>query len=110
MRIEGLGNRIGEASARVIFGPRITGSVELVRRDMHERDFWHILVKTDEGSLKHVTLRNTGFAVTDDGLSRVEIDYKRGQRLDIRIRGTGLIQDPLGKVERDPFNLKGAST
>lgn len=98
--------RLGEAVARVVFGPKIEGTVELVLRDPHNRNYWHILVETTGGQKRHFTLY--GAAVTyapEEGFGTEGMPYVRGQHFEARIRGVGLIIAPWSKIERDPFNL-----
>lgn len=106
-------NKLVEFVNNVILGPETKGVVEAIKRDSHDPDYWHTLVRTDEGELKHFTSSSRMMIVTKDGtIRRKYVDMsmypKIGDRFNIRTRGAGIIHTPRCKIEKDPFNLQGS--
>lgn len=106
------GQLIGRGILRAVFGPEVRGYVEQLRRDINDPLTYHVLVRTDEGRLRHFThseaISSSNLTIN---LETGEIDFnkmdeKRGQRWEVRTRGTGVFLLPGSIIERDPFNLK----
>ena len=103
--------RVGEAITRAVFGPKVEGIVKLVLRDPHNRNYWHVLVETTGGKNRHFTLPHAAICVSQGkGFEIEEMSYRRGQHMEMRTRGTGLVTGPWSKIDRDPFNLKSHKT
>lgn len=103
--IKEAGRLVGNGLLRVVFGPETRGLVQEVRRDRHTLEDYHVLVKTDQGGLKHFTFSDNDTTVA----SFEEMQGKIARPWWIRTRDTGSWLLPGSRIERDPFNLRGQS-
>lgn len=99
-------SRLGKLAVRVAYGPRVSGGVEAIRRDRNRPRFWHVLVRTDEGDLRHFVEPDRSLVISSRGLEILDSPWKRGDRFVTNIRGTGFARMPWSRLETDPFELK----
>lgn len=91
--------------ACILCGPKVEGTVLLVKRDKNLGRFWHLLIETDEKERRHIIMSDNSLCITNRGLEVVDMPFciKRGARFEGNIRGTGVTPLPWSKLERDPF-------
>lgn len=105
---ENLLGRIGRAAIELICGPEIKGTVEFVKRDQNVPQFWHVLVKTEQGAQRYVIWKDRTVVINSRGLERMNMPWNKGDRFQANMRGNGILWEGPGaiKLEEDPFNLK----
>lgn len=98
-----MSTKLEDGAARVLCGPKVEGTILLVRRDKNLSRFWHLLIETDEKERRHIVMENRALCITNRGLEVVDMPFKRGDRFEGNIRGTGVTSLPWSKLEREPF-------
>lgn len=95
--------KLEDGVARVLCGPKVEGTVLLVKRDKNLGRFWHLLIETDEKERRHIIMSDDSLCITNRGLEVVDMPFKRRDRFVTNIRGSGVTSLPWSKLERDPF-------
>ena len=105
---ETLLGRVGRVAIELICGPEVVGTVDLVKRDGNDPNFWHVLVKTEQGDQRHIIWKDRTVVINSGGLEPMEMPWHRGDRFQVNMRGNGIILELPGAVrlEKDPFHLK----
>lgn len=91
---------------RVIFGPKLEGTVRQVLADPVVEGVQHILIETANEGHRHIMTHDRALAISREGIGVTDEIFSPGEEIHLNIRGNGMWLLPWSKIDRNPFGLE----